>query len=297
MVSFRNFFLLPASARPLGVLRIGLSLILIIQAYLLRDSLLFFLSQNGIVQGELARYLSSPNAPRISWLVDALAPFYVSETTCIYGICGAYLLSLIFLGFGLFTRAAAIVSWFLHWTLVNTTHTTSYGFDLYAHVFLYYLMWIPSGDALSLDVALGRRSGEPSSAARLGLRLIQLHLCISYLLSGLEKAKGDQWWNGELLWRALSLPVYHQFDMSWLAYWPTLSRLGGWATLFFEIGYCVFIWPQITRRIWVPAIVVLHLGIAIFLGLDLFGGIMCLLTVAAFGVPSEIFRLPKAGEA
>ncbi|MEO5969215.1 MAG: HTTM domain-containing protein [Bdellovibrionia bacterium] len=289
----QNFFLMPASPRPLAVLRIGLALILIVQAFLLRNFVLDFFSQDGIIQGDLANYFISPYTPRLSWLVNALSPFNVNETACIYGTCSVYGMSLIFLGTGLFTRTASLVTWFLHWTLINTSRTTSYGVDLYAHVFLFYLIWIPAGNAFSLDVALGYRSDEATSEARLGLRIIQLHLCISYFLSGLEKARGDQWWNGELLWRALSLPVYHQFDMSWLAFWPLLSKLGGWTTLFFEIGYCLFIWPKFTRRIWIAGIVFLHLGIAVLLGLDLFGGIMCLLTLAAFGVPTKVSEVRK----
>ena len=64
-------------------------------------------------------------------------------------------------------------------------------------------------------------------------------------------------------------------------------------TLLVEIGYCVFIWPKATRKLWVASVVGLHLGIAIFLGLGLFGSMMCVLTFAVFGISSE----PKQLEA
>lgn len=146
---------------------------------------------------------------------------------------------------------------------------------------------MPAGAAFSVDWWIRGRPNAVSSAARLGLRVLQLHLCISYFCSGMEKAQGIQWWNGELLWRALSLPVYYQFDMSWLAQWPVLSMIGGWTTLVFELGYSVFIWPRATRRFWIAGMVGLHLGIAIFLGLGLFGLIMCVLTVSVFGFSAE----------
>ena len=98
---------------------------------------------------------------------------------------------------------------------------------------------------------------------------------------------GPQWWNGELLWMAFSLPVYHVFDMSWLAYWPWLSKLGGWGTLLVELGYPIFIWPRQTRRFWVAATVSLHIGIAIFLGLGVFGCIMAVMTLTVFGFSAE----------
>jgi hypothetical protein len=287
LAAIDDFFLTPASAVPLAVLRIGCAATLIAQALMLRTSILDFFAHDGIIQGELATYLSTPYAPRISWFVQILSLFHVTEAACIYFCCSIYFVSLVLQFVGLFTRGASVVVWFLHWMFMNTGFTTNYGVDLYLHVFLFYLVFAPSGDALSLDVAWGRRSGEPSEKARLALRVIQLHLCITYFCSAVEKASGIQWWNGELLWRAFYLPVYKQFDMTWLVDWPILSKVAGWSTLVFEGGYFIFIWPKQTRTFWVFTAVGLHMGIAIFLGLVLFGVTMSILTVAAFGFSPE----------
>jgi hypothetical protein len=286
-----TFLFAPASARPPAALRVSLSLVLLGQAWLLRTEVMELFAHDGIVQGDLSRYLGGSGAPRASWLVDSLAPWGVSESACLYALCGLYVASLVGLGLGLFTRCAAVMAWFLHWTLIRSAGTTSYGADTYAHIFLFYLMLVPAGDAWSLD-ALRKRAGRlPSSAARLGLRVMQLHLCVSYLASGIQKSQGIQWWNGEVLWRALSLPVYQQLDLSWLASYPWICQIAAWTALFAELGYCVFIWPARTRRLWIAAIVVLHLGIAVFLGLGVFGALMCVLTVTLFGVSPE----PAAG--
>jgi predicted DCC family thiol-disulfide oxidoreductase YuxK len=281
-----NFFLQPASPRPLAALRIALALILLAQAWMLRHSVLDLFSNDGFIQGNLASALSSPNVPKISWLVHVLAPMHVSESALLFGVCGTYIVALILLGLGLFTPVATASCWLLHWTLMNTGESTNYGVDLYAHVFLFYLIWMPAGGALSLD-SLRKGRLEASSSARLGLRVLQLHLCISYFCSAIEKASGVQWWNGELLWRALSMPVYRQFDMSWIARWPLLSQTAGISSLVLEMGYCIFIWPKATRRFWVLGIVSLHLGIAVLLGLHLFGIIMALMTWMVFGVSAE----------
>ena len=282
-----RFFFRPASPRPLAALRIGLAACLLLQAFFCRHDVIEFFSPEGLVQGALASFLSVDHTPSLQWLADHLAPYGVSESTCLYGVCLAYVISLCLMLVGLFTRASTIACWFLHWTLMYSGYTQAYGADLFGHVFLFYLCWMPAGDAWSLDVRLGRREGGPSSLARLGIRVLQLHLCIMYLCSGIEKASGIQWWNGELLWRAFSLPVYHQFDMSWLAHWPWISMIAGWTTLLVELGYIVFIWPRATRRIWVFAAIGLHLGIAVFLGLAIFGFIMCVLTGTLFGLSAE----------
>ena len=281
------FFFAPASARPLAALRVGLALVLLGQAWLLRGEVLDLLAHDGIVQGELARYLSGSGAPRAGWLVDHLGPLGVSESACLHSIAGLYVASLVGLGLGLFTRVSAVMAWFLHWTLISTAGATSYGADTYAHIFLFYLMLAPAGDAWSLDALRSRASRPPSSAARLGLRVMQIHLCVSYLASGIMKSAGVQWWNGELIWRALSLPVYQQRDMTWLASYPWICQIAGLVALFTELGYCVFIWPRRTRRLWIKAIVALHLGIGLFLGLGVFAAIMCVLTLTLFGVSAE----------
>jgi hypothetical protein len=277
LARIEDFFLRPASGSPLAALRVGLGVILISQAWMLRTSMEAFFSGTGIIQGELAQAIADPGVPRVSYLVQLLAPLHISELTCIHWVCGAYLAGLVFMVLGIFGRPMIAFCWFVHWMLMNTGQTTNYGVDLYTHAFLFYLIWIPSGFR-----------SRPSTPARLGLRVLQFQLCLSYFFSALEKSKGEQWWNGELLWRALNLPVYQQFDMLWLAQYPWITKIAGWGSLLLELGYIVFIWPKKTRSFWVLAIVGLHLGIAFFLGLTLFGLIMAMLTLTIFGFSAEV---------
>jgi len=66
-----------------------------------------------------------------------------------------------------------------------------------AHIFLFYLLWFPSGSALSPDRRLHRVRSGPSSSARFALRVVQVHLCIIYLTSGVSKALSPAGWSGE----------------------------------------------------------------------------------------------------
>jgi hypothetical protein len=53
-------------------------------------------------------------------------------------------------------------------------------------------------------------------------------------------------------------------------------------------------WSRRTRRAWVVATAAMHLGIAMLMGLGVFGAIMIVLTVAAFGVRAAPAR--RGGE-
>ncbi|WP_433935237.1 hypothetical protein AB3662_11095 [Sorangium cellulosum] len=90
-----------------------------------------------------------------------------------------------------------------------------------------------------------------------------------------------------VMWNSLMLPEYRRFDFSWLAHHAWIAVAAGWMVLLVEIGYPFFIWPRRTRRFWVAATVGLHIGIAVFMRLDIFGAIMSVFTIAAFGVKAD----------
>ncbi|WP_437331729.1 hypothetical protein [Sorangium sp. So ce394] len=282
-----RFALAPASAVPLAVLRIGLASVLLVQAAMVGPALLELYGRSGILQGPLNDLLARTDLVRIGSLIDRLAPLGVGEAAIVTGAGALYTLALVALLLGWRARAAAALAWLAHLMLMMTADSTNYGADNYANIFLFYLIWMPSGAALSLDRRLARVPIGPPATTRLSLRVVQLHLCISYLASGLWKASGEQWWNGEAIWRSVMLPAYRQVDFSWLADHPWIAVIAGWLVVLVEAGYAFLIWPRRSRRIWVAATLALHLGIAVFMGLVVFGALMAVLTVAAFGVSAD----------
>jgi hypothetical protein len=55
-----------------------------------------------------------------------------------------------------------------------------------------------------------------------------------YFASGLEKALGVQWWNGEAVWIALHQDQFSQINVDWMASVPWVPRLLCWGTLVIE---------------------------------------------------------------
>ncbi len=286
-LSLDRFALAPASAMPLAALRIGLASVLLLQAAMVGPALLELYGRSGILQGPLHDVLAGSDGVRIGWLIDRLAPLGVSEGPIVMGTGALYTLALVALLLGWRARAAAALAWLTHLTLMMTADSTNYGADDYANIFLFYLIWMPSGAALSLDRRLGRVPVDPPETTRLSLRVIQLHLCISYLASGLMKASGEQWWTGEAVWRSVMLPTYRQVDFSWFAQHTWFPMIAGWFVVLVEVGYAFLIWPRRSRRLWVAATLALHVGIAVFMGLVVFGALMAVLTIAAFGVSAD----------
>ena len=287
--SIERFAFTPARAEPLAALRIGLASVLLCQAAMIAPSYRELYGRGGLLPGPLQDFLARPGLPHLGGLIRLLAPAGVGEGAILAAAGGLYVLSLVALALGLRTRVAASLAWFLHLTLMTTGEGTNYGADQLSHIFLYYLVWVPSGAALSLDRFLRRARPGPSPLARLGLRVVQLHLCIVYLTGGVAKAMSHAWRSGDAIWRAVMTPEYRRFgfDFSWLASHPGVAIAAGWAVVAVEVGYVALIWPRKTRRAWVLCTVGLHLGIAVFMGLTVFGAVMIVLTAAAFGVGAE----------
>jgi hypothetical protein len=280
-----RFLFTPASPRPLAVFRVGLASVLLVQAFTLMESLLSLFGNQGIVQWSVSALLVRPELPHLSWLASALAPLGVSADACLRGVFMVYVAALAGLLLGWQTRASAIVAWFTHLLLMTTGTTSVYGVDTFAQIALFYCMWMPVGQSLAVD-----RWGQPdaaSAAARLSLRVLQLHLCIVYFSSGLDKAEGMQWWTGDAIWRGLMRPDFNQFDVTWLASVPWLAMLICWGTLLVELGYAFCVWPKRTRALWALATIGLHLGIAVLMGLWSFSALMIVLTGSTFLVSAE----------
>src|SRR5688500_19774407 len=63
---------------------------------------------------------------------------------------------------------------------------------------------------------------------------------------------------------------------------PLLPKILCWSTLVIEMGYPLGMLWRKTRKFWLMGILSMHLFIALFLGLHLFGALMILLNIAAF---------------
>jgi predicted DCC family thiol-disulfide oxidoreductase YuxK len=147
---------------------------------------------------------------------------------------------------------------------------------------LFYSLFMPMGREWSVDRALQAGKPLPAADASYCVLMFRLHICIIYAASAFSKAVGEQWWSGDALWRALSLPQFAQFDPQPLLAAPWLLVAASFATITCQLLYPVLVWT----RLRVPIVVLaelMHLGIAIFLGLWLFSTMMIALNTAAFG--------------
>jgi hypothetical protein len=197
----------------------------------------------------------------------------------------AHIVGAVLLIAGFRTRAAATLAWATYLPIRYSAHLYFYGIGGMLLIALFYCMVLPTGREWSVDRALaGRADGsvERELDAALSVGVLRIHLCIVYLAAGLSKAIGPTWWTGDAVWRALSLPRFAQFDLAALSGYPEMLQAAGLAAVVAQLAYPVLVWTRLRAAIVLLA-ELLHLGIAVFLGLWLFSAVMMVLNVAAFG--------------
>ncbi len=281
---FEGFFLRPHRGEPLAALRIVLGLAMLTEAARVYPYLGDLYGQYGLFQADLMERLTGAALP--GWLLKlGMGP--ESFLPLLRGFFLAYLASAVFFTLGLFTRTATVLVWLSQMILVNCGAFSSYGVDRYFVNFAFLMIFFPAGNVWSLDRLRARRPAEALAACRIGLRLLQLFLLIAYVDAGLSKAHGADWWSGEALWRALNQPEFRRADFLWLAAVPWLPRILGVGTFLAEALYCVGVWIPRLGVLWVLAMIGMHLGIAAFMGLTLFGCTLAAANAALFLVPGS----------
>lgn len=297
---FIDWFAAAASPVPLAKFRIAVALFCLARFWIVAGSIQDVYGQYGLIQWAITKSTTLPWLPHLGDLAIWLAPLGLSAGQTVLAVLALFHLGAVLLLLGFLTRASAALCWLLHFLLLSAGGGMVYGMDMFAHLALFYCVIMPCGAALSVDARRSRRPIMPSTAAGVTRRMLQIHLCLVYFSAGFEKALGEQWWNGEAVWRSLTMPTFRQFEFGWLAGQPWIPASLGWLTLATEILYGVFIWPRRTRPIWLAATIGMHVFIAFFLGLWLFAAIMILLNLGAFGFsdhPGRSAPFPPAPEA
>lgn len=244
---------------------------------------------------------------------DAMAAIHVMNL---------FIIALFTIGF--FTRVTSVLTWLVVLSYIHRTNHVLFGMDTMMNILLIYLMIGNSGAALSIDRLIARyraaraslrRCGTideptraflaqaPSSAgANLGIRLIQVHFCFIYLASGLAKLYGGAWWNGTAFWDVMvnpefTLMKYEWFEKSlrWLVgndefgkpFYYLVTMIGVWFTWGLEISFPFLVWTK-ARAFMLWMAVLLHAGIGVLMGLNLFELLM--MTMLLVYLPPGVIR-------
>jgi hypothetical protein len=248
-------------------------------------------------------------APRNESLGAISIWFYVHRSAVMWIVQAVFLGAIAAFTLGFWSRTAAVLVWAGNVSFVHRVYLMSFGLDAITSMLTLYLMLGPTGSALSLDRLLARRHGrgapgrphgpEPSVAANVVIRLIQVHMCIVYLCAGAAKLQGSAWWDGTAVYLTLMTYELAPTDMRWIVarewLWQSVSLAGNAFTLAFELGFVFLVWHRLWRPIVLAAALLMHGGIALSMGMGAFSAAMltgCLAFVPPWALRSLMATAP-----
>jgi hypothetical protein len=300
MMAREESFLFPAdNGRWLSFLRIGLGLQVLLYVLFLRWdwTLIFNGPQNGLLGrdvGDAMTVVQSPFIPRLGWIIFLLSKTGLDENAALALIWWSLLIFGGLLLVGLFSRPVAVATWFLQLACAKSGGLLSYGADNLTTIGLFYLMIAPWPGPWSIDRVLLQRAASAPRLLGFHRRVLQLHLCLIYFFAGLTKCLGSGWWDGTNIWRSLTIPPFDLLPIHWVASLGALLPAAGMAICLLEVTYPFLIWRRSLRRPALFAICAMHLGIAMMMGMILFGAIMIILNLAAFWPDEESAKFDAA---
>lgn len=119
-------------------------------------------------------------------------------------------------------------------------------------------------------------ASSPSVAANVAMRLLQLHLAVVMVTTGLHKLQFGDWWAGVALW----YPLYPPFEatvqdaranMDHAVTFLFILSMAAYATLCWQIAFPVFAWKPAWRKLLLGGAIIGWLGNALLYELPVYG--------------------------
>lgn len=202
-----------------------------------------------------------------------------------------------------------LMKWVLlagHYSFTRRAPAVAYGVDDVCSNLLLIQCLVPMGHAIAVDArrrAPLLRIPWRQTLRSVGLRLTQVQMAIIMAFAGLEKLRGDDWWDGLGVWFAMTDWEFNFFPLEPFAEHPYLLNLLGYGSVLFELAYPALIWHRRSRGPILALAVGLHIGVGLVMGLWLFSAAM-LVSHMAFAprqwlrwlrVPEDACEAPQNG--
>ena len=288
------------------------------------DGVQYGLPENPEIRGELLRYMEQwgvdPRQHPVKCTPTFSAFFHLTAPAGMWAFHLAAMGLAVLFTIGLYTRVTSVLLYLTSLSYIHRSIHHMFGQDTMQTILLLYLMLSPCGAAFSVD-ALRKRyrasrailaaggkpvpwaetalaGPQPSWQANFFLRLFQMHYCMIYLASGASKLKGNAWWNHNATWLTMVNPdfglvTYSPYEnlMHGIADHHVLAMVmcgvGVFFTIGLEVGFTFLVWTR-ARPVMLIWALLFHTGIAVMMGLSVFGLYMFALLLCYF--PAALIR-------
>lgn len=207
----------------------------------------------------------------------------------------AVLFALAAFGLGLYTRISSIAV-FVLLQLVYGHLPDTYALDRITLLVTFVFMFAPPPRALALDVRLRKTASKPLDLVPAWFALaLLLAIEVPYANSVLNKLRTVGWRHGLTFWLTVTLPHFSANRLPHALKNPLVLRLSTYVALALEAFFPLVLVRPLRR--WVVLVgVSLHLGIAFFLPIPMFGLALSSLYLCFVDWGPVLARLGRGGE-
>lgn len=265
-------------------LRISVGFVLLVHFISIWKDFELLYSNQSIIPVEIHGAVYEYNIIPYSQIENFLSAYFQNPNLTFKYI---YITLCIFIITGFFSRISAIILLVLQVSLVKSATLFMYGVDFFASMSLFYLILFPTNRYFSLQKRFFPKTitNFPIQSLNICKRILQLHLCVAYFFSGLDKVIGFNWWSGEAMWKSLNLPNFTRFinlPSIFDEKYSLLYLIGGWVIICIEIFYPIFININKTRKLWLTLTILMHIGIIVSFNLFFFSSIMIIWNLTSY---------------
>lgn len=268
--SWNTFFFTPQSPTPVALYRIIYGLLVIADLAMLHGDWLTWFGANGFVRADTFRKLSPRLNLELIWVP-------VHNDVCIQAFFWVFLMFAMFLTVGFLSRLSSVVVFLFINAIFRRNFYIFNGGDFLLRNMSFFLMFAPTGAAISIDRLLriwrGKEGLERQPCWPWAQRIIQIQTALVYLSAFCFKTLGSDWRDGTALYYTTRLVQFQRFPT------PTLEnglllRLATWSALYTEFAVGALVWVR-KLRYWVLLLgVCLHLSLEYSMNIPLFQWIM-----------------------
>ena len=263
---WNTFWFEPVSTAPLAFFRIVYGLIMLAWSLSLIPEYYVLLTRDGILPEQLEFTGKQAGA----WGVLGTFP---GKTAAVLLLI-ALIVASVCLILGLFPQLAALILLVGTMSLQRRNPYVFNAGDVLLRVIAFYLIFAPTGAALSLPRFIRDRKDFWSFPARApwAMRLLQIQLSVVYLFAVWTKVQGTTWNNGTAVSFALRIADLERFPLpSFITTSALISNLLTYGTLVLELSLAILIWNRKLRPWVLLAGLSLHLGIEYSIRVGFYG--------------------------
>ena len=282
---WNEFFFRPQKPTPVALFRILYGLLNIANLALLRPDWLTWYGPHAFMSVQTMQRLSSGARINLFVLIPQ-TDFAVNAFFWVFMACA------VSLTVGYMTRFSGVAVFVCLISMHERNLYILNGVDVVMRVTGFFLMFAPSGGALSVDrlrrIWAGREGAEVPLHSPWAQRMIQIQVSVIYLSTVGLKLLGKTWRNGTAIYYVVRLNAFRRFPVPFSNN-MFLIHFFTWSTLVVEFAIGALVWVASLRYAVLIAATLLHLFIEYSMNLPLFE-LMMMSTYVTFIYPEDLSR-------